>query len=313
MADLLFLAPADLREAVLATGIYARAAEKAARVRVVCSPESAALYRSAPGVKSLHALPKGPAGWLQAWRGLQGLRFDYAVDLRGAPLLCAALGAKRIAPEAARGPRGSRIEQWSAAMGAESPSPARLWLDAAASAKVLHLIGAGPPLIALAPGAVDPRGAWPSERFAAVARRLATAAVPGARVALLGDANSRGQARAIVESLGADGVETHDLTGRLNMAEVGAAAASAALVLGGDGAFMHAAAAAGAPSLGLYALSDERVIGLSGARARTLRGRPFEEVLALAQSAPPRGSLLDDVSIDTVEAAALDLLRAGGL
>jgi ADP-heptose:LPS heptosyltransferase len=313
MADLLFLPPADLREAVLATGAYARALElyPSAQVRVACSADAAGLYRAAPRLAGISVWPATPGGWLSVWRGLAGARYEAAIDLRGSPVLCAALGVARVTSPQRRGMRGSRLEQWSEALGAEHPSVARLWFDKEASGKAAQWIG-GAPLIALAPGASDPRGVWPAERFAAVARRL-TAVLPGARVALLGDAGSAAHSRAINLSLNADGVPTQDLTGRLDMAEVAAVAAGSALCLGGDGPFMHAAAASGAPTLALYGLTDERVLGPSGARARTLRGRPFEEVLAMAETASQRGSLLEDVSIDTVEAAALELLRAGGL
>jgi ADP-heptose:LPS heptosyltransferase len=313
MEEFLFLAPADLREAVLATGAYARALElyPHAKARIACSPEAAGPFRAAPRLAGLSIWTHRPGAWLGVWRQCAGRSYRAAVDLRGAPFLCAALGAERIASPQRRGARGSRLEQWSEALGADHPARARLWPDADASKRVSSLFS-GAPVIALAPGASDPRGAWPAERFAAVARRLATGALPGARVALVGDARARADARTIALRLDADGVPAQDLTGRLDMASVAALAAGSALCLGGDGAFTHAAAAAGAPTLALYGLTDERVLGPSGARARTLRGRPFEEVLARSVS-EPRGSLLDDVSIDAVEAAALDLLRAGGL
>ena len=56
---------------------------------------------------------------------------------------------------------------------------------------------------------------------------------------------------------------------------------------------------------------DERVRAPYGPRARTLRGRSLEEIAALG--ALDEGRAMEDVSIDAVEAAALDLLHAGGL
>ena len=85
----------------------------------------------------------------------------------------------------------------------------------------------------------------------------------------------------------------------------------ATLCIGNDNALTHIAAAVGAPTLTLFGPTDERVRAPYGARTRTLRGRSFEE--AASGSGLDAGAAMNDVSIDAVEAAALDLLHAGGL
>ena len=79
---------------------------------------------------------------------------------------------------------------------------------------------------------------------------------------------------------------------------------------GVSNALTHIAAAVGAPTLTLFGPTDERVRAPSGPRARTLRGRDLE---AIAASGLDERAAMDDVSVDAVEAAALDLLHAGGL
>jgi ADP-heptose:LPS heptosyltransferase len=82
----------------------------------------------------------------------------------------------------------------------------------------------------------------------------------------------------------------------------------ATLCIGNDNALTHIAAAAGAPTLTVFGPTDERVRAPYGPRTRTLRGRSLAETSTL-----DGGGAIEDVSTDAVEAAALELLHAGGL
>ena len=115
--------------------------------------------------------------------------------------------------------------------------------------------------------------------------------------------------RAIAQSLDADGMLAHDLGAKLDLLACAALMERAVLCLGNDNALTHIAAAAGAPTLTLFGPTDERVRAPFGARARAMRGRPLEEIAA----DPSRPGAMEAIGIDAVEAAALDLLRAGGL
>jgi ADP-heptose:LPS heptosyltransferase len=118
-------------------------------------------------------------------------------------------------------------------------------------------------------------------------------------------------ARAITNSLDADGVAVSP--GGDDLALMGSAALleRATLVIGNDNVLTHIAAAMGAPTLTLFGPTDERVRAPYGPRTRTLRGRSFEDIAALSALDAP--AAMDDISVDAVEAAALDLLHAGGL
>jgi ADP-heptose:LPS heptosyltransferase len=72
-----------------------------------------------------------------------------------------------------------------------------------------------------------------------------------------------------------------DLAGRESLLVSYAALQRARLFIGNDSGLMHLAAAAGAPTLGLFGPSDERLYAPWGPKARTLRGpRSFEEIRA---------------------------------
>jgi ADP-heptose:LPS heptosyltransferase len=85
----------------------------------------------------------------------------------------------------------------------------------------------------------------------------------------------------------------------------------AIICIGNDNALTHIAAAMGAPTLTLFGPTDERVRAPFGPRTRTLRARSLEDIAA--QPELDAQGAMEDVSIDAVEAAALELLHAGGL
>ncbi|MBC7769752.1 MAG: glycosyltransferase family 9 protein, partial [Phycisphaerales bacterium] len=120
-----------------------------------------------------------------------------------------------------------------------------------------------------------------------------------------------GVTRAIVSSLDADGVRALDLGEGVDLLAAAALMERATLCVGNDNALTHIAAVMGAPTLTLFGPTDERVRAPYGPRVRALRGRSFAEIAALG--ALDASAAMDDVSIDAVEAAALDLLHAGGL
>ena len=74
---------------------------------------------------------------------------------------------------------------------------------------------------------------------------------------------------------------------------------------------MHLAAAAGAPTLGLFGPSDERVRGPWGANAHVVRGpRPFEAFQTLDPGFNQAIGHMMDLPVETVLEAAQDLLAA---
>jgi lipopolysaccharide export system permease protein len=312
MASLLFIAPADLGETVLATGALAHAigSLEASAVTIVCDPAAAELFRAAPNSTAL-ACSRQAGAWLElAWR-LGRKRFDLALDLNGRTRAFSLCARRRLARTPGR-VQQHLVEELTLLMGAGHALAPKLWLDAAARAAAHAAVPGAGPLLALAPGGVTASKRWSPECFAATARRLLDGPLKGARLVLLGAAARDAEiTRAIAASLDADGVAARDLGGGLDLCAAAALMEQATLCIGNDNALAHIAAAAGAPTLTLFGPTDERVRAPYGPRTRTLRGRPFEEITALAGL--DERAAMEDVSVDAVEAAALDLLHAGGL
>lgn len=309
MASVLFLAPDDLGETVLATGALAHVLRQGDVLTISVSAEAWPLFRAAPATRIW--LPQGSALTFSIFATLRGLRHDVLIDARRGFAGRAALAKRRIRLGPAPMLR-HRVEDWADAVGAQRAVAPTLWLDDDARAAAARIASDAAPLIVLAPGGVSEAKRWPVDRFAAVARRLADGAVAGAQVVVLGAAPRDAEiAQAVVSSLDADGVPARNLADSLDLLAAAALFERATLCIGNDNALTHISAAVGGPTLALFGPTDERVRAPYGPRTRTLRGRPIEEMLASA--ALDAGAAMRDLSIDAVEAAALDLLHAGGL
>jgi ADP-heptose:LPS heptosyltransferase len=307
MANLLFIAPPDLGEAVLATGALAHVLGEGDTLTIAASPEAAALFRAAPAVRVW--LPRPAMASFMVFARLRGAHYDLMIDAADSIAGRLAPARRRVALMPAPILR-HRVEDWAEAVGAERPLEPKLWLDDRARAAAAAIFPDATPLLVLAPGGSHEAKRWPRERFAAVARRLAGGPLAGARICVLGAARrDNDTTSAIVSSLDADGVPASNVGADLDLLGAAALVERATLCIGNDNALTHLAAAVGAPTLTLFGPTDERVRAPYGPRARALRGRALEDLLTGAAKA----SLMDDVSVDAVEAASLDLLHAGGL
>jgi ADP-heptose:LPS heptosyltransferase len=310
MAWIIFLAPADLGETVLASGAVAHALrDPRDMLTIVGGPEAAALFRGAPSAK-ICAPKEGPLTFAAGVR-LQPVRCDILIDAQGgiAGRIIPANTRIRLQPSPVL---RHLAEAWGEAAGAERAVAPKLWVDDAARAASADILPDAAPSLVLAPGGVTANKRWPRERFAAAARRLVDGPLEGARVVVLGAAARDADiTRAIVSSLDADGVVARDLGEGPDLLTAAALLERATLCIGNDNALTHIAAAIGAPTLTLFGPTDERVRAPYGPRARTLRGRSLEDIAALP--ALDVETAMGDISVDAVEAAALELLHAGGL
>jgi predicted lipopolysaccharide heptosyltransferase III len=158
-----------------------------------------------------------------------------------------------IEPKA--GPLVLRIPSQDEAMAAEL-------LDSIAGEK---LSGGARKLVMLQPGARYWFKAWPAERFAELADRLAVQF--GCRILVGGDARERELAEAIRSSVRAPVVS---LAGRLTLLQYAAVLKRCALFVGNDNGPMHMAAALGVPVVALFGPSNPQEWGPRGTRTEVL-------------------------------------------
>ncbi len=121
----------------------------------------------------------------------------------------------------------------------------RLTEDDLAEARDAHPESDGP-LVALHPGAGDPRRRWPPEKFAAVGDSLGKV---GARVALVGVEEDRYLISDVVEGMEHEAV---NLSGRLSLKGLSGLLSRCAVVVSNDSGPLHLAGAVGAATVGIY-------------------------------------------------------------
>lgn len=317
MSRILFITSNRIGDAVLSTAALERALadRPGASVVIACGPLPATLFRATPGLERIEVFHKRPGRWRDLWLALRRDRYDLAIDLRGSLLTYGLSAKKRIVHRKSRIVRHKLAELAALLKQSELPPP-KLHIDAKARQDANAVIGGDGAVLALGAGANFIGKRWPPESFAELAQRLVRADGPlkGLPVLLLGapeDAAICGQIATVLQAAGHTAI---DAAGKLDLLAAAAALERAALFVGNDSGLMHIAATVGAPTLGLFGPSDERVYGPQGPRAAALRGpKSFEEVISIGYMPLIEHSLMDELTVDAVDTAARGLLRKGGL
>lgn len=310
---ILFLAPEAPADAILASGLVKRLLDEApnASFTIVASAAVAPLFREVPRLEDLViAERRGFSNAFRLWRRLRRRRWGLILDPAGGGL-AGWLPAQQKAVHRPGGEVAHKVVEAACLLKLEDEPPAPfLFTGADTEAKAAELIGEGPPVLAIAPGADWLGAAWPADRYARTAIQLIGEEGPmaGARLLIVGAAHERVAGEAIGRSIARE--RRIDLTAaEFDPLVVHACLKHARLYLGGAVAWTHMAAAAGVPTLGLYGPADERIEGPWGPLARTVRGpRSFEAV----KQADPRLNQpvchMLDLPVETVLEAAHELL-----
>ncbi len=272
----LFIAPSRIGDAVLASGLIASLVERvpAARFTIVGSELTAPLFAETPRLDRLIVLEKRPMGahWLSLWAKARGRHWGLIVDTRGSSL-SGFLSRSRRAVHAKGGGGEHKVVEAARMLNLEREPPApHLYTSAAIEARAARLTAGSGPILAIAPAANWVGKTWPAERFALVARRLlgAGGALAGGRLMVLGGWRDRAAADPVKAAVAS--ARQIDLVGAEDLLVCFAALKRARLYIGPDSGLMHLAAAAGAPTLGLFGPSDETAYAPWGPWSRAVRG-----------------------------------------
>ncbi|MEQ8584829.1 MAG: glycosyltransferase family 9 protein [Thalassobaculaceae bacterium] len=310
----LFVTSNRLGDAILSTAVLDRllAERPEARITVACGPVAAALFEAVPQVDRVIAWRKESRGrhWWRLWREVAGSRWDRVVDMRGSALAWTLRAGERRIYRTPRGD-GHRLEQMAAALGLAPPLTPRLWMAQDDSARATELLGEDDrPLLAVAPTANWPPKAWPGDRFATLIDRFTgpEGPLPGARVLVAGGPGERDLAAPVLAAVAPE--RLIDLVDRAPLMTLAAAFARCDLVVANDSGLMHLAAAAGAPTLGLFGPSREAHYAPAGPKTAWVRAVESADALLARSDEAGRepGALMTGLSVEAVERAARDLL-----
>jgi heptosyltransferase III len=309
--DILFITATRIGDAVLSTGILHHLIERhsGARVVVAAGPVAAPLFEAVPGLDRLITVSKRPlaAHWLGLYGAVAGRRWDIVVDLRGSALAWLLRARQRHITAKGDGSE-HRVRQLARLFDLDPPPSPHLWLSPAHERLAENLVPTGSPVLAIGPAANWRGKEWRAERFAELAARLTggDGLLPGARVAVLAAAHERKQAEPLFAALPERRVI--DLIGRTDLLTGAAVLRRASLFIGNDTGLMHIAAASGVPALGLFGPTPVEQYAPWGEHCATVHTELPREVLIGGDfDHRTTGTLMDSLTVETVEAAARDL------
>jgi lipopolysaccharide export system permease protein len=307
----LFIGPNRLGDGVLITGLVEAAARTAPPVTLACGPAALPLFAHTPGIARRIALEKRALAlhWMALWSTAIGTSWNRVIDLRGSAIAYALRASKRRVHHPGRGDR-HQLTELAATLGLDPPPAPRLWLSEADRAAARRLVPMDR-FLALAPTANWPGKIWPAERFAALAEALTGpgGALADAGVVVLGAAGEASLARPVLDR----SPRALDLVGRTTVNVAGAVLERARLVVANDSGLMHLAAAAGAPTVGLFGPSRAARYAPWGPRGRAVTTPlPYEALFPPGYDRRTTRSLMTSLPVETVFAACEGLVAAQG-
>ena len=309
---ILFFSPPDVTGAIFSSGLLKRLADEIenAVFTIVASEATAPLFREVPGLEAmLVPVRPGLAGAFGLWRTLRRRRWGLILDPEGLKV-SAFLSARRRARPRGDLSVGHKVIRAARLLKLEDEPPAPfLFTSAATRERADRLVGEGGPLLAIAPAAPWIGQTWPVERFARAAVHLLSdaGALPDGRLLIVGGAEDWKAVESLRRSVPRD--RWIDLTGEADPLVIHSALAHARLFLGGAIGLTHLAAAAGAPTLGLYGPADDAVEGVWGEHARVVRGpRGHAAIRAIDPQLDQPICHMLDLKVETVLEAAGQLL-----
>lgn len=312
---ILFIASTRIGDAVLSSGVLGELAARHpdARIWVACGPLAEPVFRHAPGVERILIMKKEPrAGhWRKLLRETMFRRWDMVIDLRGSATAWLLWAKKRHVLRAEH--TLHRVIHNANVVGMDPAPWPRVWPGEAARARALELIPDGRIVLALGPSAAWIGKMWPVERFTELATRLIGPGGPLEGAHLLVTGGPGEQEKCLPAHEAAPPERRIDLIGEdLNL--VAACFERAALYIGNDSGLMHLAAAAGAPTLGLFGPTPDGRYDPWGRMTARVRGpRSHEEITALQKAGLMGPNGMGDLEVDKVYDAATELLARSTL
>ncbi len=311
---ILFITATRIGDAVLSSGLIKMLADQIpnARFTIVSGPLAAPLFAHVPGLDRVIVMEKGKGKghWFKLWRQVRHKKWSLIVDLRGSATALFLRREKRAIWKKLPGEVVHKVVDAARTLKLEGDPPApHLYITPEVQALADELLGEGGPILAMGPASNWVGKVWPIERFTQTAAQLLGKDGPmaGGRLLILGGPEDT----RMVEELRMASARgrTIDLTGKVDLLTAYACLRRARLFIGNDSGLMHIAAAAGAPTIGLFGPSDERRYAPWGDKAVAVRGpRSFDQFLAIDPDLTQAIRHMSDLPVATVVKAAKALL-----
>ncbi|MCI5060596.1 MAG: glycosyltransferase family 9 protein [Alphaproteobacteria bacterium] len=281
---ILFITSTRLGDAILSTGILEHLHQKypQAEVTVACGPLPKTIFEGFPNVERIIALKKQKyhGHWFKLWREVVGTHWDKVIDLRDSAVSRLLLSKERYIFGKHIDKSKHKVEQAAQLMGLNDVPAPKLYFTDAQQKFAKELVPDGGPVLGVGPSANWIGKTWPAERFIEVVNWMIGSEGPmeGARVAVFAAPGEESQAQPVLESVPA--ARRIDGIAKGNPGEIAAGLARCDFYIGNDSGLMHAAAAAGVKTLGLFGPSYPHLYAPWGAHAAYARTpETFDELI----------------------------------
>lgn len=314
MTKILFITATHLGDGILSTGALHWLGKQYpdAEITVACGPVTEGIFNKAPCVKHVITMKKERRNghWIKLWKQTFGTRWDIIVDLRNTAV-SRLLRAKNRYVWSKAGANRHKVEQIADVLGVTPPPAPELWFDTKTLAEADKILPVGgSPVLAIGPTANWPGKEWPQERYAELVKRLTAedGILPNARLAVIAAPGEEDRAwpvlRAVPEDRRIDAIaKGAPLLG-------GAVLSRCSLYIGNDSGLMHAAAATGLPTLGIFGYGWPQLYRPWGDRGAYVTTPETPDELIAPYNGDPavvKETLLSSLTVDAVHDAAVTL------
>lgn len=253
---ILFITATRLGDAVLSTGLldYMLREWPEGKVTVACGPIAASVFEGFPNVERIISMKKKKRSghWVDLWKTVIGTNWDVVVDLRNSAVSRLIFAKKRYIFGGRIDKDKHKVEQAADVMRlTRVPSP-KLYFTQEQIAFARNLVPAGGLVIGVGPSANWIGKTWAADNFIAVLKWLTSHDGPmfDARVAVFAAPGEEAQARPVLESIPEN--RRIDMIAKGTPGEAAAVLSLCDFYIGNDSGLMHAAAATGIPTFGLF-------------------------------------------------------------
>lgn len=303
----LFITSTRLGDAILSTGLldYLLREYPQAKVTVACGPLPKSIFEGFPNVERIMPLKKEKhhGHWIKLWKATVGTKWDMVIDLRDSAVSRLILANKRYIFGKGIDKSKHKVEQAAETMKLSHVPAPKLYFTEEQEEFAHSLIDGGTPVIAVGPSANWIGKTWPAENFIELIQwlREKDSVFPDARVAVFAAPGEEVQAQSVLDSV----PKEYQINGiaKGNPGEVAAALSQCDFYVGNDSGLMHAAAAAGVPTVGLFGPSYPHLYA------------PYGEHTAYARTPETFDQLIDfeGYSPETLDRTLMDSLKTQGV
>lgn len=288
----LFITSTRLGDAILSTGLLDHLLKEypSAKVTVACGPLPKTIFEGFPNVERIIPLKKEKrhGHWIKLWKAVIGTKWDMVIDLRDSAVSRLIFANERFIFGKHIDKSKHKVEQAAETMKLSTVPAPQLYFTKAQEAFAQNLIPSPPQsppqaggkasqkqggekIIAVGPSANWIGKTWPANNFIEVIEWMTSSSgpFPKARVAVFAAPGEESQAQPVLDSI--PKARQIDGIAKGNPGEVACALSKCDFYLGNDSGLMHAAAAAGVLTVGVFGPSYPHLYAPYGEHATYAR------------------------------------------